>query len=266
MLRRALILALILAGPLAAQDDPYEPVRRDALGTRLINLSTPYPARARSLEILFTHRFQQPIEEGSAADLWGLDGGADIGLGLTWGITSHLDVSLLRSSFQESFELAGKYLVLEQAPRIPLTLALRAGADRLERDGIEDPTRPFVQLLLARRLGRGFNVMIAPSWVRDTPRLRNAFNVPAGLTLGLPRNLLLELEVVPENRDLRDVDESETAWHVALSKDLGGHIFELILGNSRAVTVDQILGGDSAAGFESGDVRLGFNLIRDFGF
>ncbi|HWM93090.1 MAG TPA: DUF5777 family beta-barrel protein [Thermoanaerobaculia bacterium] len=256
-------LAVFLAGSLAAQESPYEPLRRDPLGTQLINVPTPYPVRARTLEVVFIHRFHLPINDGSSADLWGLDSGADIGLGLAWGITSHLDVSLLRSSFQEDFELAGKFLFLEQAPRIPLTLAVRAGVDRLERDGIEDPTRPFAQLLLARRFGRGFNLLLSPSWVRDTPRLRDAFNVPVGLTLMLPRETLLELEVVPENRDL---DESETAWHVALSKDLGGHIFEVILGNSRAVTVNQYLGGDSAAGFEAGDVRLGFNLIRDFDF
>ena len=52
----------------------------------------------------------------------------------------------------------------------------------------------------------------------------------------------------------------------AVSKQVGGHIFEVLVGNSRATHVDQLLGGDSAAGFASGDVRLGFNLIRDFDF
>ena len=60
------------------------------------------------------------------------------------------------------------------------------------------------------------------------------------------------------------LDGSVAAWHAALSKDIGGHLFEIVLGNSRAVTVDQYLGGDSPAGFRAGDVRLGFNLIREF--
>jgi uncharacterized beta barrel domain-containing protein DUF5777 len=256
----ALLLALTLAGTLAGKLDA-QTARQNPLGTRLINVATPFPARARTVEVLFLHRFQVPVEEGSAHDLWGLDGGADVGLGLTWGITSRLDAALLRSSFQEDFELAGKLLVLEQAPRVPLTLSVRAGADRLEREGVEDPTRPFVQVLLARRFSPGFSLLLSPSWVRDTPRLRDAFNVPVGLSFGLPRDQMIEIEVVPKNRDL---DESETAWHVALSKQIGGHIFEVVLGNSRAFTVDQILGGDSAAGFETGDVRLGFNLIREF--
>ena len=61
------------------------------------------------------------------------------------------------------------------------------------------------------------------------------------------------------------LDGSRHAWHVAVSKALGGHIFEVLVGNSRATTVDQILGGDSAAGFEEDDVRLGFNIVRYFG-
>ena len=114
-----------------------------------------------------------------------------------------------------------------------------------------------------RRLAPGVNLLLSPSWVADTPGLRNAVNVPIGLSFPLPGRQLLEVEVIPRNRDL---DGSRTAWHVALSKALGGHIFEIVLGNSRATTVDQMLGGDSAAGFRTGDVRLGFNIVRDFGY
>ncbi len=246
-----------------APEAPYEPLRRDALGTRLINVATPYPVDRREVEVLFTHRFQQAVADGDAADLWGLDGGADTAIGLAVGLTRHLDLALLRSSFQEDFELAGKFLLVEQAPRVPLSLALRLGVDRVERDGVTDATRPFAQLLLGRQLAPGVQLLAAPSWVRDTPRLRDAWNVPLGLAVELPNRSLVEIEVVPENRDL---DASETAWHVALSKAVGGHIFEVVVGNSRAVTVDQMLGGDFAGGFASGDVRLGFNIVRDFGF
>jgi hypothetical protein len=256
----ALLAFLLLAGSAAAQG---QPVRRDPLGTILVNGATPYTLGSRRLEVLFSHRFQQPINDGDSHNLWGLDSGADVGIGLAWGATDHLDLSLYRASFQEDFELAGKFLVFEQAPRRPLTLAVRAGADLLRRPGVEDRDRPFVQLLLARQLARGVNLLVSPSWVRGTPRLRNAFNVPVGLTFPLPGEQLIEIEYIPANRDL---DGSRDAWHVALSKAVGGHIFEIVLGNSRASTVDQMLGGDSAAGFEKRDVRLGFNIVRDFSF
>ncbi len=219
---------------------------------------------ARKLEVLFTHRFQQPVNDGGTShNLWGLDNGADLGIGAGWGVTSRLDLTLYRDSFQEDFELAGKYLAFEQTRRLPLTLAVRAGADFLRRPGIADPNRPFVQLLLARQLAPGINLLASPSWVADTPSLKNAFNVPLGLTFPFPGGSLLELEYIPKNRDLAS---SRAAWHAALSKAVGGHIFEVVLGDSRASTVDQMLGGDSAAGFRTRDLRLGFNIVRDFGF
>ena len=251
-----LAVLLSIVGPAAAQES-------NPLGTRLINGAAPAPVPARRLEVLFTHRFQQPVNDGTSHDLWGLDSGADTGIGLAYGLTSRLDLSLYRVSFQEDYELAGKFLVLKQAAGVPLTLSVRAGADLLRRPGVPDSDRPFVQLLLARELRPGWILLASPSWVADTPSLENAFNVPLGLTIPLPRDQYLELEYVPANRDL---DGSRAAWHVALSKAVGGHLFEIVLGNSRATTVDQILGGDSAAGFEEEDVRLGFNIVRMFGF
>lgn len=263
----AVLAALVLAagGALSAQPGgsggPYEPVRRDPLGTRLIDLATPFTAGARTVELLFTHRFVETVSDGSAHDLWGLDGGAEVGLGVTVGLTDHLDLALYRSSFQEDYELAAKLALLEQAPRVPLSLSLRAGADLVGREGIDHRDRPFVQVLLMRRLAPGIDLLAAPSWVRHTPTLENAVNLPLGLTFGLPGGALLEAEVVPKNRDL---SSGHTAWMVALSKAVGAHLFELTVGNSRATTVDQMLGGDFAGGFDDGDVRLGFNLVRTF--
>jgi hypothetical protein len=261
----AVLLAALLPAAAPAQDaGPYDPVRRDPLGTVLINGATPYTLGSRRLEVLFTHRFQQAVNQGGDShNLWGLDGGADVGIGLAYGVAPHLDLSVYRASFQEDFELAGKFLVFEQAQRLPLTVAVRAGLDHLRRPGVEDPNRPFAQLLLARKLAPGINLLVSPSWVRDTPLLRNAFNVPLGLTFPFPGDSLIEVEYIPANRDLRG---SLDAWHVALSKSVGGHIFEIVAGNSRATTVDQMLGGDSAAGFRQRDVRLGFNIVRDFSF
>jgi uncharacterized beta barrel domain-containing protein DUF5777 len=261
--------ALLSAGPAAAQEgqetvapDPDAPVRQDPLGTRLVNTPTPYTLGSRRLEIVFTHRFHQTVQDGDESNLWGLDSGADVGIGFTYGVASRLDLGLYRSSFQENFEASAKYLVAEQSQRMPFSLGVRAGANLVTREGAEDAERPFVQLLLVRRFAPGVNLVLSPSWVRDTPQLRNAFNVPVGITVPFGTGLV-ELEWIPANQDL---EESQDAWHVALSQDVGGHIFEVVVGNSRATTVDQYMGGDFAGGFETGDVRLGFNLIRYWDF
>lgn len=250
--------------PAAAQEPPaQEPPPSASLGTRFIDMPTPFTIGNRRVEVLFTHRFQQTVQDGDSHNLWGLDNGSDVGIGVGLGITERFDVSIFRSSFQENFELSAKYLFAEQSARVPLSIGLRAGANLLRREGVEDADRPFVQLPLAHRFAPGFNLVVTPSWVRDTPRLRDAFNVPVGITFPIKKSIV-EIEWIPANQDLDD--ESEDAWHVALSREIGDHIFEIVVGNSRATTVDQYVGGDFAGGFEAGDVRLGFNLIRDFGF
>jgi len=148
---------------------------------------------------------------------------------------------------------------------MPLSAAVRAGADLLGRTGVADPHRPFVQLLLGRSLAPGWNIFLSPSWVHDTPLLRNAWNVPVGLTVPLPGKWLLDGEVIAPNHALRDMaGASRLAWHAAFAKQVGWHVFQIVLGNSRATTVDQILGGDFAGGFTTHDLRLGFNLVRYF--
>ncbi len=228
--------------------------------------ATPFTVGRRRLELLITHRFLQPVNQGASAhNLWSLDSGAEVGVGFTYGLFRHLDLSVYRSQFQEDYELAAKLQLLHQSARVPLSLAVRGGADLLARTGIQEPHRPFAQLLLARRLAPGLNVFASPSWVRATPTQSNAWNVPFGLTAPLPGHWLLDAEGIPPNHSPRSLPGvSRFAWHAAFSKQVGWHIFQILAGNSRATTVDQMLGGDFAGGFAARDVRLGFNLIRYF--
>jgi hypothetical protein len=243
-----------------------EAVASDPVGSRLIDVATPFTVGRRRLEFLVTHRFRQPVNQGGTGhNLYGLDGGADVGFGFTYGLLRHLDLSVYRSQFQEDYELAGKLQLLDQSRRVPLSAAVRAGADLLGQQSVEDPHRPFAQLLLSRRLAAGWNVFVSPSWVHGTPLLRNAWNVPVGLTAPLPGRWLLDGELIAANRALRhQPGASRFAWHAAIAKQLGWHLFQVVAGNSRATTVDQIVGGDFAGGFTTRDVRLGFNLIRYF--
>ena len=153
----AFLLALF-ADNAAAQD---RPVRRDPLGTILINGATPYTLGSRRLEVLFSHRFQQPVNDGDSHNLWGLDSGADVGIGLAWGVTDRLDLSLYRASFQEDSS-GGKPLVFEQAPRAVTVACARArlsgGPASRTRDA---PSYSYAARKLARASTAGLT-----SWVR----------------------------------------------------------------------------------------------------
>jgi hypothetical protein len=239
---------------------PAHTAPRALVGSRLINLPTPTTIAPRRWELYFGHRFRGTINHGGDGhNLWGLDGGADVTLGVGYGLTDWLDVSLQRARVEEDFELAVKAALWREQGGAPLSVAVRAGVDRLQRENALDPTRPFVQLALSRTVVDRLQVFVSPSWVRDTPRLRDAFNVPLGVSLRVRPDTRFEIEYVPENGDL---DESVAAWHLGFAKTVGGHLFKVFVGNSGATAVDQILGGDSVARYRSGDIRLGFNLVR----
>ena len=230
------------------------------MGSRLVNLPTPFTIGAKRWELYFGHRFRGTINhEGDGHNLWGLDGGADVTLGVGYGLTRWLDISLQRARVEEDFEVALKASFGEKTParrcRSP------CASERTFSSARTCPTRAAHLPSSPSRVPSpsGSRVFVAPSWVQDTPRLRNAFNVPLGLSVRVRPDTRIEVEYVPENGDL---EESVAAWHVGASKTVGGHIFKVFVGNSGATNVDQILGGDTVARFRTSDVRLGFNLVR----
>jgi hypothetical protein len=110
------------------------------------------------------------------------------------GVASRLDLELYRSSFHETYEPAVKLALWRLRDGLPVTAALRAGADLVRRQGVEDRDRPFAQLLLGMRLARGVHLFLAPACVRHTPRLRDACNVPFGFTLPFAGGTLIKVE------------------------------------------------------------------------
>lgn len=259
MTRKVLLAALaVLASPvvLLAQNVP-EP----ELGTRLINLPTHLALPPSTLQVIFTHRFTETVTTGGPGDLYGLDSAADIGIGLGMGLGHGLDAEVYRSSFFKQIEAAFKWTALRQGEAFPLGVALRFGSDYRAASGVKDRWAGFAQLILARRLGGSLDLFAVPTYVSDTPTLRNAFNVGLGASVHLPRAWDISLEGIPANRDLPG---STAAWAVGFVKRIPGHSFLIYFGNSRATTTDLIAGSDIPGGFKGNDVRLGFNLIRRF--
>jgi hypothetical protein len=249
-----LALALVAAAPAPAQ---YLAVPE--VGTRTINLPTHLGPGFATLEIFFTHRFTETVSAAGGYDLFGFDSAADIGIGLGAGIGKDVSVELYRSSFFKQLEGSVKWTALWQGDASPVGLALRAGSDYRGATGVSDRWSGFFQVVVARRFGTDLDLFLVPSYASDTPTLRNAINVGLSAAYRFSKGLSLEAEVVPRNADARG---GGTAWSVSFSKRLPGHEFSLWVGNSRATTTDLVVGTDIPGGFKSGDVRLGFNLMR----
>lgn len=262
----ALMLLVLLSTP--AQSQNYTPLVPLPLGDAVLNLPTPHVLPAGIWELKFTHRFLQPVngENSDVHSFWGLDGSADVGIGLAYAPFRDFQVSVIRTSAQDNFEIAGKYLLLRQAQDFPLSASLRAGIDwRTERD-LEDRVSPFVQVLLSRQFVRRLELFAVPTWVANAGPFDHAFNIPFGFAWSMRPGLLVSVEIIPPNPDLPDTFDSDLGWSIGLKRAMGGHYFEVMLSDTPGTHVDHY--GTSSfggLGIDSGNIFLGFNIERRFG-
>ena len=247
------------------------------LGDVLLTLPTTHIPAAGAWETRFTHRFNQSIDEGEVFySLFGLDGGANVTMGLSYTWRPRVQFALMRSNVLDTYEVSAKYLVAQQARSIPFSAALRVGADlRAERD-LDDRTSFFAQALLSRQFGQRVEIFAIPTIVTDAGRavsedrsvalFDHAFNVPVGAAVMVRRGTSLVVELFPPNGDLPDEQTADLGWAFGIKQAIGGHFFEILLTNTSVTTTDQyVTSTHQGAPFDTGDLRLGFNIERRFG-
>jgi hypothetical protein len=257
-MRRGLLATFLI---LAASSLSGQVLHLPEVGSRLVNVPTHLGPGLYTFEVLFTHRFTETVSQAGGYDLLGFDSAADIGLGLGFGLGDDWTVDLYRSSFEKQLEASLKWTALWQGKGMPLGLGVRVGSDYRGANGIDDRWAGFAQLIASRRFGSRLDVFVVPSYVSDTPTLRNAANVLLGLAYRMGKGWSVAAEGIPANRDAKN---AKVAWDAAIVKRIPGHEFLIYFGNSRATTTDLMVGSDIPGGFETGDVRIGFNLVRRF--
>ena len=273
----ALLIALLIALPLFAQEPPLRPL---PIGDVLLSLPSNHIAPHGQWEMKFSHRFNQSLAEGSFSDqvhsLFGLDTNADVVFGVSWAVRPDLQLSLMRSNVNDTLEAAGKYVLLRQTAGAPLTLTARGGMDlRTEKD-LGDRTSFFAQAIVSRQFGRKAEVFLLPTFATNAGRavtgdqsvalFDHAFNLPVGLVWMLRPGLAAVVELTPPNTDLPDEMDGDLGWAVGVKRNIGGHWFEILLTNSQTTLVDQYVTTTfQGSPLDAGDVRLGFNIERRFG-
>jgi hypothetical protein len=282
-LRKPLLFWFLLSGFWFSQahaQSQYVPINPIPLGDTLLTLPTSHIPAEGTWEVKFIHRFNQSLDQGSFSDrvhsLFGLDSNADVGIGLSFAPRRDLQFSFLRSNALDDIEFAAKYIVIQQAPAIPLSAAVRAGVDWRTEQGLNDRTSFFGQLILSHQFGRRVEVFAMPTYVTKAGRavvgdasyalFDHAANVPLGAAITIRPALSLVAEIVPKNGDLPDGTHTELAWAVGLKRAIGGHYFEILITNSTATHVDQYVTSTyMGAPLSRGDLHLGFNIERRFG-
>lgn len=134
----------------------------------VVNVPTPKRVPRHSLNVYFTHRFQQPIKplENSDDDLLGLDSFAVSSLGFTYGITDRLYANVYRSplcqaSLCKTIEIGLGYHLLDEAGRSPLALSTYASVE-----GDDNFQRRFtynIQAMIERSVTKYVHLFFSPA-------------------------------------------------------------------------------------------------------
>jgi hypothetical protein len=256
-----------------AQAAPYRPIE----GNVIIDLPSVEVPRAGTLTMLFTHRFQQPVQDSTIHDLWSFDNGAHIGIGLWYAPIKGLNVGFYRSSELDVYEATAQYQLPYRGRRLrgvaarrrglahghrrrePALVVLRAGDPRVQ-------LRPYVRVsalptFLQRTNQIAINRTVPPPndescravQVGVPPVTRyncsglyeNLFNVPFAASIAITRTITVHGEVTPS---LGKANSQGVAWIVSVEKALLRHRFAFTAGNQRRTTVDQYAMGIPLSG------------------
>lgn len=276
MTKLSIAACLLLFAVAASAQNQYTPLRPIPVGDILLTLPSSHMADAHTWEVRFSHRFNQSVDGNGIHSLFGLDSGANVGLGLSYVPIRDFEIALTRQSTLETYEGSLKYAVMQQARAIPFSAALRAGIDYRNARALADRSSYFAQAIISRQFGNRLDIYVAPTYVTNAGRVVNgstavalfdhAFNAPVGILVQIMPALSLAGEIIPENRDLPSNLKAGIGWSLGIKRAIGGHLFEVMLTNSNGMTTDQYISSTyNGAPFRSRDRRLGFNIERRWG-
>ena len=233
-------------------------------GTRLINLPTTTTPARRDVLIQISHRFDGRVEEGFD-DFFGLDSYANVLLSVGYGITDNLTVSVGRARLFREFEFAADWLVAEQGVTagLPFSATVHGGVS-LATEPDPDEAKFYAAVSLARQFTRRFSILVVPSLVTNADHFDldpdNTFALGFGARYMILADFSIIAEWVPVLAGYKDI---EAGWGLGIEKKIGGHVFQVFVGNALGQTPAQYLpGGNYRIG--DFDFRIGFNIFRTF--
>lgn len=235
--------------------------------THVINLPTAETLGRGEWQFEIAHRFFPAVSDGSDA-LWGLDGPANMRLGLGYAPADRVLVTLARSNFMDNWDLQAKVraLDLDLGP-LPILVALQGGAawstEVPERDASDKGNFQYYgQLILNTSVADRLALGVVPSYLYNV--LLDEIDPVQDLYWGFYGQLFLT-DVLSLNAEWNlgenRAELSNDAGSFGLELETGGHFFKVFLTNSVRINPSQFLVGTDFA-FEPDALRLGFAITR----
>ncbi len=272
-----LLLALLLSGtpqaeatqpsatpPKEAVKPPDDELEIDPVEPDFVVVNLPTTARLPRGKLVFrvTHRFARGLGAGDfgdlAADFFSIDGGAQNGLELRYGLLAATQLWIHRTSDRTiAFHVTQGLLRQDGAP-----LSLQADLSIEGLDNFSEEFSPRVGLTLSRKLGARAALYLSPAFVGNTNLLSTGDNSSLVLGLGgrlrLTENTSLLAEAHPRLAGYDNGRDPLLAF--GIERRVGGHCFQLHVANDLATTPAQLARGQVGPD----DWFLGFNISRKF--
>ncbi|HEY9008825.1 MAG TPA: DUF5777 family beta-barrel protein [Ohtaekwangia sp.] len=291
-MQKLFLLFFLLPFISMAQDDLLKELEKDSpqtdytiatfKGTRLVNGHSIETKNAGTLEFIFAHRFGK-INDG-LYEMYGLDQ-AYVRLGLDYGITDNLSVSIGRNSADKIMDGYVKYKLLRQrtgSNPFPFTMTLLGGTaysispkKGSEPEGFKtiDRLAYTAQALIARKITSNLSLQLMPTFIHknavdQTKEKNNQVAIGVGGRLKLTRSVALTTEYYyrldpPDNSVFEAGSKRYNSLGFGVDIETGGHVFQLVVTNTSSLTERTFI-TETKGDFFNGDIHLGFNVTRTF--
>jgi len=249
-------------------------------GTRVINMHTLETLGKRTLDFRISHRFG--AFNTGAENFWGLDGAANIRLGLEYSYNGRLMFGLGRSSYQKMMDGFLKYRLIRQTEddHVPLSITLLANTyytlakdNGLATVGYETYMHYYSRMsyefeaIIGRKLGKKFSMQIAPylvhyNQVEKITDKNDIYGISTALRYKFSRSMAFTVEYAYNINDY----SNETYYNslgLGFEVETGGHVFQMHVVNSFGIVENQFLPYTTDRWNNVG-IRLGFNISRVF--
>ena len=279
MIRRLLVYVLALlsfAPAIAAAQDPATPPQQAAPeqndpDVRVVPLQPDFALGALPTTLRMprgkwafkvTHRFTREIAEGDfgdlASDLFGLDGGSQVGLEVRYGLLPGTQVGVHRTS-DRTIQLFVQQNFMNQ--RDGGALGLDAIVTLEGWDNLTEQHQSALGLIASRNLGKWAAVYAEPIFVINTNPFEDGDDHTLMLGLGtrvrIRPSTYLTAEYTPR---LTGYDPNDSQIGFGIEMRAGGHMFQINVSNGWGTTLGQL----AAGGIDNNNWYLGFNLARKF--
>ncbi|MFL9835042.1 DUF5777 family beta-barrel protein [Chryseobacterium terrae] len=220
--------------------------------------------------IVVAHRFGD-VSKGFK-DFFGLDD-ASTKLGVIYGVTDGLSLSLSRETNLKTFEGGAKYKLIKQSDTFPVDIVgynVVAVNTDLSKDNYPnlqfgDRLSYLTQALISRRFNENFSLQLTPSYVHKNlyePMIEDKDQFLAGLggRYKISKRISINAEYFV-NFDSHSFYKNPLS--IGMDIETGGHVFQLLFTNSQLNSDIGYL-TNATGKWDKGQVFFGFNLYRVF--